>query len=153
MENMENQIFYRLADGQIWDVQHAAWLLPNEAEELEAAQITSAAIESQDTDAILENPEQGADQGGIIDLVSAEGNSDVEYLAKTLAFYDYPLGELVMYSAKGIKEELQRLDNEYLTPRTLAGLATGDQYAIAQWQEHETKAAPLRQRLEELESE
>lgn len=145
-------IYYRLADGQIWDVQKAEWLDPEEAEILTAAQNISIASETE-SDEVPENPDQGVEQGGIIDLVSAEGKSDVEYLAKTLAFYDYPLGELVMYSTKGIKEELQRLDEEYLTPRTLAGLATGDSYAMTQWQEHETKAVPLRQRLEELESE
>lgn len=145
-------IYYRLADGRIWDVQKAAWLDPEEADILMAAHNLSIASKTE-TEIVPENPDQEAEQWGIIDLISAEGKSDVEYLAKTLAFYDYPLGELVMYSAKGIKEELQRLDEEYLTPRTLAGLATGDSYAMAQWQEHETKAVPLRQRLEDLESE
>lgn len=145
-------IYYRLADGQIWDVQKAAWVDPEEAEILTAAQNISTASETE-SDVAFENPDQIGDQWGIIDLVSAEGKSDIAYLAQTLAFYDYPLGELVMYSSKGIKEELARLDAEYLTPRTLAGLATGDSYAMTKWQEHEQKAIPLRQRLEELENE
>lgn len=133
-------IFYRLADGRIWDVQKAGWLDSEEAEILTAAQNISITPDS---------PEHG----GIIDLISAEGESDVEYLAITLAFYNYSLGELLMYSTKGIKEELKRLDEEYLTPRTLAGLSTGDAEALARWNEHEVKAQPLRQRLAELESE
>lgn len=146
-------IYYRLADGRIWDVQKAEWLDQEEAAMLTAAQNINTASENQDTDTFPENPDQGAEPGGIIDLVSAEGNSDVEYLAKTLAFYDYPLGDLVMYSVKGIKEELARLDAEYLTPRTLAGLSTGDAEAMTRWQEHEEKAIPLRTRLKELENE
>ena len=124
-------IIYKLADGRLWDVDKAQWIDP-----------------------AMTADEQGQEtpQGDVIKLVSAEGKSDPEYLAKTLAFYDYPLGELAMHSAKGIKEELKRLDEEYLTPRTLAGLSTGDKEALARWQEHEEKAAPLRERLKELES-
>lgn len=125
-------IIYKLADGRLWDVDSAAWI---------ASAMT------------IDEQGQEIPQGNIIELVSSDGKSDTEYLAKTLAFYDYPLGELVMYSVKGIKEELKRLDDEYLTPRTLAGLSTGDAEAMTRWQEHEAKARPLRERLAELESE
>lgn len=117
---MEN-IIYKLADGRLWDVQGAAWL-----------------------------PEAGrAAYSGeeVITLVSAEGRSDESYLAETLAFYGYPLGELIMLSPQGIRDRLNQLDAEYLTPRVLAGLATGDEYARQRWQEHEAQAAPLRERL------
>ena len=42
---------------------------------------------------------------------------------------------------------LAALDAQYLTVRTLAGLAVGDAYALAQWHEHEQLAAPLRAEL------
>ena len=126
-----DDVIYRLADGRLWDVKNARWIEP-----------------------IMTANEIGGEtpQGDVIDLVSADGQSDEEYLAKTLAFYDYPLGELAAISPKGIKEELARLDAVYLTPRVLAGLATGDEYAAGRWREHEEKADPLRKRLEELES-
>lgn len=143
-------IYYRLANGAIWDVQKAEWLSPDEASILEAAHNINMVSENSDADAIREDQAPEMEQGGIIDLATAEGQSDVAYLAKTLAFYGYPLGELVIYSVKGIKETLKKLDDEYLTPRTLAGLSTGDTLAISRWQEHEEKAAPLRERLSEL---
>lgn len=121
---MEN-IIYRLADGRMWDVAKVCFI---DAEE--AAACVGAKV---------------------IDLVSAEGVSDETYLAKTLAFYGYPMGELALLSRKGIHEELARLDAEYLTPRTLAGLGTGDAEALARWNEHEERAIPLRERLAELE--
>ena len=125
-----NEKIYRLADGRLWDVRKAAWIDP-----------------------VMTTDEHGQEtsRGEVTDLVSADGKSDVDYLAKTLAFYDLPLGELAMYSEKGIKEELARLDAEYLTPRTLAGLSQNDQEALERYAEHEKKAAPLRERLRELE--
>lgn len=148
-------IFYKIADGRIWDVQKAEWLNQDEAASLEAVQNVAIANNDMvmiypDLNEDIENPVIIDDQVGIINLVSADEQSDVAYLAKTLAFYNFPLGELAIYSIKGIKEELDRLDEDYLTPRILAGLSTGDVYAMAQWQEHEVKAAPLRQRLKEL---
>lgn len=124
-------MFYKLADGRIWDTEEAQWVDP----------VMTANEVGQETP-----------QDVILELVSAEGKSDVEYLAQTLAFYDYPLGELVIYSIKGIKEELKRLDAAYLTPRTLAELSMNDSEAISRWNEHEEKAIPLRERLRELEA-
>lgn len=124
--------YYQLADGQIWDISEAKWLDPVMA----ASEIENHAISETD----------------IINLRSASGESDVHELIKTLEFYDFPVGELAVFSPKALKRELMALDDKYLTPRTLAGLAVGDKYAIAQWQEHEEKAKPLRARLEELEN-
>jgi hypothetical protein len=42
---------------------------------------------------------------------------------------------------------LAELDTKYLTPRTLAGLASGDSYARAQAAEHESRAAVFRTAL------
>lgn len=83
----------------------------------------------------------------VVELFANGLPADEAYLAQTLAFYGYPLGELVMLSPQGIKEKLAALDAEYLTPRVLAGLATGDAYALERWQEHEAQAAPLREGL------
>jgi hypothetical protein len=52
--------------------------------------------------------------------------------------------------AAGIKAELAALDAEYLTPRTLAGLAAGDEVALARVAAHEEKAVPLRAALAEI---
>lgn len=76
--------------------------------------------------------------------------ADEAYLIKTLEFYGYPLGELTEKSEKGILEALKALDNKYLTPRILAGISTGDEFALQQWQNHETEAEPLRQKLQTL---
>ena len=43
--------------------------------------------------------------------------------------------------------ELAALDAEYLTPRTMAGLAVGDEYALEAYRIHEEKAEPWRERL------
>lgn len=117
-----NNTIYCLADGRLWSVADAAF--------------------------ITEIPANAE----VIKLQNANGESDIFYLAKTLAYYDYPLGELVYYSKKGIKEELARLDAEYLTPRTLAGLSMNDPIALARYKEHEILAIPLRERLENLSS-
>lgn len=138
---MDN-IIYRLEDGRLWNVPEAKWTNP--------ANIATLLLETFSEDESEESLAEGRFR--IIDLVSAEGVSNEKYLAATLAFYDYPLGELAMLTAKGIQEELDRLDAEYLTPRILAGLATGDKFALSQWHEHEEKAAPLRKRFEELEA-
>lgn len=124
-------LIYRLENGFMWNVKNARQFIPVQTANL--------------------NDEYGPADLEIIDLRTATGRSDLEYLAETLAFYGYPLGELAIYSAKGIKEELDRLDKQYLTPRILAGLSTGDEYAQGQWQEHEEKAAPLRNRLKQME--
>lgn len=116
---------YQLADGRRWDVETATWLAAD------------AAI---------------PDDADVITLISAEGRSDEKYLAETLEFYGYPLGELAWNSIPAIKRELANLDAEYLTPRTLGGLAVNDAEAKTRWDEHEAKAAPLRARLAELEA-
>ena len=72
-------------------------------------------------------------------------------LIRTLRFYGYPLGELAEKCPEAIREQLNALDEKYLTPRILAGLATGDTYAAEHWAAHEREAAPLRQKLAELE--
>jgi hypothetical protein len=46
-----------------------------------------------------------------------------------------------------IPEQLRELDEKYLTPRVLAGIASGDEYALGQWNKHEEEAAPLRAKL------
>lgn len=47
-------------------------------------------------------------------------------------------------------ETLQALDNEYLTPRTLAGLSINDESAFERYEEHENLAAGVRERLADL---
>ena len=74
-----DKIIYKLADGRMWNVNAARWIDP--------AMTLSA-------------DEQSGNGGDIINLISADGKSDVKYLAETLAYYDYPLGEVVMYSEK-----------------------------------------------------
>ena len=133
-------IVYKLADGRLWSVEKADWI--DEAQ-MESLARTCAAT-GEDEPCVIEALE-------VIPLQSAEGKSDPEYLARTLEFYGYPLGSLALENAAGIKEALEALDTEYLTPRTLAGLSVNDETAIARWQEHEEKAAPLRERLAELE--
>lgn len=145
-------MIYRLADGRMWDVEKAAWLDPEEVATLTAGQNINAVSDNAEADAPLITPDPIMEQNSIIQLSSSDGKSDVAYLVKTLAFYNYPLGDLIIYSPKEIREELARLDAEYLTPRTLAGLTIGDEIAIARYAEHEDRAAPLRERLKELES-
>jgi hypothetical protein len=49
-----------------------------------------------------------------------------------------------------LKGQLAALDHRYLTPRVLAGLAKGDEYAEAQWAEHEELAGPIREQIKAL---
>lgn len=95
----------------------------------------------------VEAPHPGKD---VVPLQSAEGDNSEAYLIQTLLFYGYPLGELVWKSPEGLRKALAELDDAYLTPRVMAGLATGDAYALEQWQAHEEAAKPLRERLAEL---
>jgi hypothetical protein len=46
--------------------------------------------------------------------------------------------------------QLAYLDVKYLTPRVLAGLASGDSFAQGQWEKHEEECAPLRTQLASL---
>jgi len=52
-----------------------------------------------------------------------------------------------------IRAALKALDDLYMPPRVLAGLALGDSYAEEQWARHETEAEPLRAELRALEEE
>jgi hypothetical protein len=47
----------------------------------------------------------------------------------------------------GYDLKFAELDEKYLTPRVLAGLAAGDPYALEQWNAHEAEAAALRETL------
>lgn len=124
---MDKNIIYRLSDGRLWSVARACW---------------------------LEGEQDAVDEGArLVTLVNADGESDEAYLARSLEFYGFPLGELAGMRPEGIRAELQKLDGEYLTARTLAGLATGDAEALARWQSHEEKAAPLRELLRQCEAE
>ncbi len=49
-----------------------------------------------------------------------------------------------------VDDDLARLDAEYLTPRVLANLAQGDEFARAEYKRHEALAEPLRRRRAEL---
>ncbi|MDL2226980.1 hypothetical protein LJB86_04920 [Deltaproteobacteria bacterium OttesenSCG-928-M10] len=49
-----------------------------------------------------------------------------------------------------VDAELAALDTEYYTDRMLANLALGDEFALSRHQEHEEKAAPLRQKRADL---
>ena len=117
---------YRLSDGRLWDCQQAKWI-----DETQAASLDETGYE-------------------ITDLINADGPANVQSLVASLKVYGYPLGELALLSVSGIKELLARLDEEYLTPRTLAGLSANDPEALERWREHEEKARPLRERLQEL---
>ena len=115
------QFLYQLADGRLWDVNNASY---------------------------INNHDNGAE---VVKLRTSEGVADETYLIRTLRFYGYPLGELTEKCPEAIREQLNALDEKYLTPRILAGLATGDTYAAEHWAAHEREAAPLRQKLAELE--
>lgn len=116
--------FYRIAGGRIWDTAKGAFIAPAELPE-------------------------GAEA---LDLISAEGDDSEGYLARALSFYGLPLGELAEPSPTSIKRELAKLDELYLTPCVLAGLASGDDpTARAYYEAHERLAAPLREKLAELE--
>lgn len=140
-------IIYKLADGRLWHASRGEFVTKPvmAAEAGEPGEGESAGLEAA-------APADGAG-AMIIDLVSAEGRSDEKYLAETLESLNLPLGEMVWISITGLKRELEKLDAEYLTPRTLAGLAVQDAYALEKWREHEEKAAPLRERINELEEE
>ncbi len=114
------RIVYEIAGGKLWDV--------------DAARYVEAAPE-------------GAE---LIHLRTAEGDDSEAYLIRTLEFYGYDLGELTDKSAKALKAALDKLDAKYLTPRVLAGLSQGDEYAKGQWTAHEEEAKPLREKLAAL---
>ena len=116
-------IVYQLADGRYWDTQNAAY---------------------------VDVPQEGR---SIVPLYANGHPAGEDYLLRTLRFYNFPLGVLANQCPEAIKEQLVVLDAQYLTPRVLAGLATGDEYAATQWAAHEAEAAPLRERLAELENE
>jgi hypothetical protein len=46
--------------------------------------------------------------------------------------------------------QLAALDAQYLTVRVLGGLATGDAFALGQWETHEELAGPIREQLAAL---
>ena len=58
--------------------------------------------------------------------------------------------ELAQEAQAKIKGRLAALDAKYLTPRTLAGLAVGDEYALEQWRAHEAEAETFRIQLAAL---
>lgn len=118
---MTTNKIYRLSDGSLWDIGQGRY---------------------------VEDVPSGFE---VLDLARADGPADEEYLIRTLEFYNYPLSELATKSPKAIREQLASLDAQYLTPRVLAAMTTGDEYALEQWRIHEEKAAPLRTRLAELE--
>mgnify|MGYP000009547400 FL=1 len=115
-------IIYQLEDGRYWCVQKASY---------------------------IDTPQE---ERTVIPLYADGKPAGEEYLIRTLRFYGYPLGELSKKDEQGILDALAALDAKYLTPRVLAGLATGDQYAAGQWAEHETEAGPLREKLAALRS-
>lgn len=115
-------IIYELEDGRYWCVQEASY---------------------------IDTPKE---EQTVIPLYADGKPAGEEYLIRTLRFYGYPVGELSKKDKQGILDALAALDAKYLTPRVLAGLATGDQYATGQWAEHETEAGPLREKLAELRS-
>ena len=111
-------LVYELPDGRLWDVAEARYV-----------------------DAIPDGKQAKA-------LTLSEPGKDAEQcLVETLLFYQYPLGAFADTTVAGILMQLKALDEWYLTPRVLAGLALGDKYAYQQWQLHEEVAAPLRKRL------
>ena len=77
---------------------------------------------------------------------------NLDELRVCLRFYKLKLGELATPDdrAAEIRAELNALDEEYLTPRVLAGLATGDEYALGRLAAHEERAVPLRAALAEI---
>ena len=122
-------IIYKLADGRMWDVAKARFLSDYEKSQFEARAAESFA----DYD--------------LMELVSASGESDEAYLLRTLEFYHFPTGALTLNTPSALRYGLAQLDAEYLTPRTLGGLAEKDPEALERWQEHERLAQPLREKL------
>lgn len=88
--------------------------------------------------------------GDVIFLTDNGGFLGEEALADLLYSYGYSLGELADKSELAIKTELARLDDEYLTRRTLLDLYNDNDVAKARAMEHEVKAAPLREKLRAL---
>ena len=111
---------YQLADGRLWDVEVAAYVFGASAD------------------------------AEIIPLYSDGKPTGEGYLIRTLRFYGHPLGELAEKDEQGLRDRLAALDARYLTPRVLAGLATGDAYAVGRWEAHEAEAEPLREKLAAL---
>lgn len=132
-------IVYRLENGRLWSVRKGGWLLGDAALAMEGGEAAASP-----------EPAEAGEAPRIIELISSSGEADEGYLVRTLDFYHFPLGVLSLCSAQGVKEALADLDAEYLTPRVLGGLATGDEYALARWREHEERAQAYRQRLAEL---
>ena len=130
--NLPN-IIYKLADGRMWDVPNARFLSAYEKSRLEA------------------QPAESLSDYDLTELVSASGESDEAYLLRTLEFYHFPTGALTLNTIPALKYGLKQLDEEYLTPRTLGGLAENDPEALARWNEHERLAEPLREKLRQLE--
>lgn len=108
---------YQIGDGRLWDTEAAAF---------------------------IETAPEGIE---LVELVSADGPADEACLARALNFYGYPLGELADSIPEALLAQLAELDAEWLSPRTLGALATGDAAALARWQEHEALAAPIRAKL------
>ena len=80
------------------------------------------------------------------DIVNTDGGL---YLASQRPAPSAPTPEELAEARRGeIKAALAALDDKYLPPRVLAGLALGgDAYAEEQWAKHEAEAAPLRAEL------
>ena len=111
---------YSIADGRLWAVEEARF---------------------------IEIAPEGAE---IIPLYADGKPAGEDYLIRTLRFYGHPLGELAEKDEQGLRDRLAALDARYLTPRVLAGLATGDAYAAGRWEAHEAEAEPLREKLATL---
>lgn len=115
-------IIYKLGDGRMWDTTEAKWIT-----EVPPGR----------------NP---------LELYDSGQPATEKYLIECLEFYHFPFGELLDKSVVGLKEALAKLDDTYLTPRTMAGLALGtDEIAKQAWNEHEKLAIPLREALAKLE--
>lgn len=124
---MERYI-YKLNDGRVWDTQAAAYI----DEPLAPGEI--------------------CDQNVAFQTLWANGApAGEDELIKNLRLYNFDLGELTEKCGDAIREKLQALDAEYLTPRVLAGIATSDAYALEQWASHEALARPWREKLAALE--
>ena len=111
---------YQLSDGRLWDVDGACFV------------------------------EIATNDAEIVQLYADGKPAGEDYLIRTLRFYGHPLGELAEKDEQGLRDRLAALDARYLTPRVLAGLATGDAYAAGRWEAHEAEAEPLREKLATL---
>ncbi|UQZ88532.1 hypothetical protein C4J81_04650 [Deltaproteobacteria bacterium Smac51] len=121
----DKNYYWLIADGRIWGFKEARWLDRTEM----------------------------PDEDMMVELRHNDQVAGLDYLRETIRFYGGDLGELATDKERAIeiKSELDALDAEYLTPRILANLAVGDEYALARKAEHEAKAAPLRHQLAGLE--